>query len=86
MKRPIGHRVTFEPDGQARGVHHHEHVFEAPVGFANEITDSALVVSKCKHARGTRVDPELVLDRNTANLVALAERTVVLHQPLRYEK
>ena len=39
-----------------------------------------------EHAGGTRVNAELVLDRQAAHVVALAERAVGIHQELRHHE
>ena len=43
LERALRNRVAFEAHGQARRVHHHEHVFEPAIGLADQIAERAFV-------------------------------------------
>jgi hypothetical protein len=76
LERPLRQPDALEPHGEARRVHHDEHVFEAAILLADELAHGAAVLSVGEHAGGARVNTELVLDRQAAHVVALAERAV----------
>ncbi len=63
-------------DIDARVVHHREHRHEPAVLRADQFADAFAFVAIGHHAGGRGVDAELVFDADTANIVALAERTV----------
>ena len=62
LESAFRNRIALDADGKARGVHHDEHVFEAAIGSTDEVAHRAARVSKGKHARGTRMNPQLVFD------------------------
>ena len=82
LERALAHGVAFEPDRQARGIHHDEHVFQAAIRLAHQVTFRAVLIAEGQHAGGARVDSELVLDRHAADFVAGAERAILVHQHL----
>ena len=69
---PLGDREPLEPDAEAGVVHHGEHVFEAAVLLAHQISDGpAFAIGH--DAGGAAVDAELVFQRNGAQVVGRAE-------------
>ena len=87
LVRAVGERDALNADRKARRVHHHEHVLEAAVGFADEIADRAFAAFADAHrARRVAVDAQLVLDAGADHLVGLAERAVVVHDELRHDE
>ena len=82
----ISHSIAFETHRQTRRIHHHEHVFETTIGLTDEITDRALLLAIGHHTSWARMDTELVFDRNTLHIVALADRPVGVHQKLRHDE
>ena len=66
----VGHGLLISALGQthalhahivAGGVHHDEHVFEAAIFFAHQITQSATSVAVLQNRRGRGFDAQLVL-------------------------
>ena len=82
----FGNTHTLETDGEAREVHHDEHVFETAIFLTNHIADGAAMVTVGKHRRRARIDAHLVLDRHTVHVVACAQRAVRIHQHLGHDK
>ena len=87
----IAHGDALHADLEAGGVHHDEHVFEAAVLLADEVTDGAradfaLAVAEQQHAGRARLDAELVLDRRAVDIVALSERAVRPEHDLRHDE
>jgi hypothetical protein len=65
-------RHALQPDREARVVHHREHVLEAAILLADQVAGGAALVAVGHHAGRAGVDAELVLDRDAAQVVALA--------------
>ena len=87
LVRAVGDREALHADGEARGVHHHEHVLQAAVRLADEVADRAFaVLAVVERARRVRVDAELVLDPRALHVVALAQRAVGVHQHLGHDE
>ena len=47
--RALGDAHALHADAEAREVHHHEHVLEAAILLADDVTDGTAVVAECKH-------------------------------------
>src|SRR3569833_1121868 len=54
--------ISFQSNGESRGVHHDEHVFEAAIGLTYQVADGAVFLAVGEHAGGARVNSEFVLD------------------------
>ena len=67
---PLGDADALDPDGEAGGVHHHEHMGQALIGLADQFGGRALIGH---HAGGRGVDAQLVLDPDGAEGVSGAE-------------
>ena len=71
--RPLGYADALDPDGEAGGVHHDEHVGQALIGLTDQFGRRAFE----GHDAGRRgMDAELVLDAYGAEAVALAQGSV----------
>src|SRR6516225_10393715 len=66
----LGDCHTLQPDIEAGGVHHCEHVFEAAILLADTPADGALVLAISKNASRRSMDAELVLQAQRADIVA----------------
>ena len=86
LVRTLGDPDTLHADREAGQVHHDEHVLEAAVLLADEVTDRAALVAIGEHRRRARVDAELVLDRHAVDVVARAQRAVVVDQELGHDE
>ncbi|MNJ30555.1 hypothetical protein D3C77_251550 [compost metagenome] len=75
----FGDADALDADGQAGGVHHHEHMGQPLVRLADQFGAGALVAHD---AGGRGVDAQLVLDADRAEGVALAQRAVSVHREL----
>jgi hypothetical protein len=53
---------------------------------ADEVADGTFALAVGHHARGARVDAELVLERNAFHVVRLARRSVIPRKPLRHDE
>ena len=82
----IGEADALHANAEAGEVHHHEHVLEAAILFADEVTDRAAVIAEGENRRGARVDAELVLERHAAHVVARAEAAVGVHEELGHDE
>jgi hypothetical protein len=83
----LGDREPLDADPEPGVVHHREHAAHAGVRLADEVADRTLaLLAVGHHARRGRVDAELVLERDAGDVVALAERTVVVHEELRHDE
>lgn len=68
----FGDADTLDADGEARRVHHHEHMGEATVRLTDQF---GTVAPSTAHDAGRRgVDAQLVLDADRAEGVAVAQR------------
>src|SRR3984957_15715734 len=76
----------FDAHRVARGVHHDEHVFQAAIFLADELRERAAVLTESQHASRTRVNAELVLDRQTMHVVACTEGAVGIDKKLWHQK
>ncbi len=74
---PLGNADALDADGEAGGVHHHEHMGQALVGLADQFGGRALIGHD---AGGGGVDAQLVLDPDGTETVARAQRAVVVQQ------
>ena len=79
----FGKANTLYTHLEAGCVHHHKHVLQALVFFANQIADCtlahlALVVAKQQHCGWGGFDAQLVFDGRAIHIVALAQRTIVV--------
>ncbi len=82
----LGDAHAFHPDGEACEVHHDEHVLEAAILLAHEISNGATLVTIRQHGRGARVNAELVLERDAVDVVARAEAAVGVDQEFRHDE
>jgi hypothetical protein len=80
------HRDALESDGEPRLVHHGEHAGHAAVFLADEIADGAAAVAIDHDAGRRAVDPQLVLDRMAAHVVAGTEGAVRFHHEFRHQE
>ena len=71
---------------EPRVVHHREHAGHAVILFADQIADRAVVFAIGHDAGRAAVDAQLVLERDRPQIVARAERAVVVDQHLGYEE
>jgi hypothetical protein len=86
LVRALGDAHAFEPDRVACQVHHDEHVLEAAVLLADEVARGTALVAVREHARGARVDAELVLERDDVHVVARPERAVLVDEELGHDE
>ena len=77
---------ALQADGEARGVHHDEHVGEAFVLLTHQIADRAFLLAVDQHRGGAGVDAELVLDRSALHVVPLAQAAVGIDQELGHDE
>ena len=80
------YRQTFDAHAQACVVHHGEHIVQALVGLANQITDRAALISEAHHGGGAAVDAQLVLQRYATHVVACAQATVCIDQEFGHDE
>ncbi len=83
LVRTLGHGHALHADGEARGVHHHEHVFEAAIFLADAPADRAgadlaLVLAVEQDAGRAGGDTKLVFERGAPDVVAPARAAVPL--------
>ena len=83
---PLGDGHPLQADAQAGVVHHREHGPHPAVLLADEEPHRAVVVAVGHHAGGTGMDPQLVLDRHAAHVVAGAGRPVGGRQVLGHQE
>src|SRR6185437_14132581 len=69
----LRNRVALETHGETRRVHHDEHVLEPAIRLADQIADRPLLLAECHDTRRARMNAELVLDRDAADIVAFPE-------------
>ena len=86
LKGAIRDSDPFQPDRHARVVHHREHQIEAAILFADQKADGTSVVAERHHRRRARIDAQLVLDGDAAEIVARPEPAVLLRQELRHQE
>ena len=89
---PVGDRDALHANREPGGIHHDEHVFQAPVLLADQETHSARstahdvlcrrTVTELQHRRRRRLDPQLVLDADAVHVVALADGAVLADHEL----
>jgi hypothetical protein len=70
----LRNRQALQADGEARRVHHDEHVLEAFVFLADQGADRAAVVAVDHDAGRAGMDAQLVFDRHAMDVVALDPR------------
>ena len=83
---PFGDGQAFDPDSQARGVHHGEHTAHALVFFAQQIADCALVVAKAHDRRGRGMDTQFFFQIDAAKVVTLAQVSVGVDEKFRHHE
>ena len=86
LVRPLGNRNALHAHGVARRIHHDEHVLEAPVFLAHQVTHGATMVSILQHGGRAGLDAQLVLDAHAMHIVTRARRAVGLHHELGHHK
>ena len=79
----LGDADALDAHTEACVVHHREHAAHALMLLAEEVTDRAAVVAVLHDTRRTAMNAELVLDAHAGEVVALAERAVVVDEKLR---
>ena len=82
----LGDRHAFAANRVTRGIHHRKHVHETLIGLTHQITDRTAVVAIGHHRRRAAVDAELVLNGHTTQIVARAERAIIIDQELRHRE
>ena len=83
----VGDADALDADAEAGDVHHREHAGEAAILLADQPADRSLALAAIDHGAGGRaVQAELLLDAGTDDVVAVAERAVVVDAPLRHQK
>ena len=83
LERALGDRHALQANGEARRVHHDEHVFEAAVLLADQVAERLVI----HHDRGRAgMDAELVLDRGALGAVALARLALGARDELRHDE
>jgi hypothetical protein len=86
LEGALADRIPLAPHRQARAVHHDEHVSEAAPRLPHEVGDGPVPFTEGEYAGGTRVDAELVFDRQAAHLVALPEGAIGADHELRHDE
>src|SRR5262249_54041289 len=76
----------FDPDLEARQIHHREHVLETAVFLADQVTYGTVLVAVGHDAGRTAMDTELVLDGYAPDVVAYARAAVRVDQMLGHGK
>ena len=66
----VGHCNALHAHGIAGGVHHDEHVLQATVFLAHQVTHSTAVVAILQHGSGAGLDAHLVFDAHAMHIVA----------------
>src|SRR5579859_7914708 len=66
----LRHANAFDAHRKSRRIHHDEHVFEPAVLFTDQLANGTAILAISEHAGGTRMDAELMLDRDAAHVVA----------------
>ena len=69
-----------------RGIHHDEHVFQAPVFLAHQVAHSATMVAKLQHCSGTGLDTHLVLNAHAVNIVSVTKGAIRLNHEFGADK
>ena len=82
----LGQAQPLVTDGQAGIVHHGEHAAHALILLAEEKAHRTVVVTVGHDAGGARLDAQLVLQRDAAQIVAAAEAAVVARQELGHQE
>ena len=77
---------TLNADTEPRGVHHHEHCRETTVFFPDEIADGTALFAELHNACRARHDAELMLDPSADDIVAFAQRAIIVDEEFRDEK
>ena len=86
LRGALGDADTLYADTEPRRVHHHEHRRETAVFFPDEIADGAALLAELHHAGRARHDAELMLDPGADDVVAFAQRAIVVDEEFRDEK
>ena len=86
LKRAFGDRHTLHADMDPGVVHHREHAGEAPVFLADEPARGAARLAIGHDAGRAAVNPEFLLDADAFDVVAFAERTVLVDQEFRHQE
>jgi len=76
LVRTLGNGQALDTDRKPGIVQHGEHVTHALVGLADRIADRPTGIAVGHDARRAGVNPELVLDRHTTQVVAGSQRPV----------
>src|SRR5205085_7367007 len=82
----LGEADALEPHREARLIHHDEHVLEAAILLADEVTGRAAVIAVGEHRGRARMNTELMLERHTVHVVARAQRAVCIDHKLRHDE
>ncbi len=86
LVRVLGQADALDAHAEARCIHHDEHVFEATVFFADQRADGPAVVAELQHGRWAGLDAQLVFDRDAGNVVARAQRAIVVDHELGHDE
>ena len=83
---PLGSANALQPDLQPSLVHHREHTGQALIFLTDQIADSTALVPVGHDTGRTAVDAQFVLGRDRIDVVALAQRSISIHQVLRHQE
>ena len=79
----LRHTDALQTHIQAGMVHHREHVGQALVGFADQITDGAFIFAEGHDGGCAAVDAHLVFDRGAEQVVACTQAAIGIDQIFR---
>eukprot|EP01022_Parablepharisma_sp_SALTPOND_P004193 TRINITY_DN118_c0_g1_i10.p1 TRINITY_DN118_c0_g1~~TRINITY_DN118_c0_g1_i10.p1 ORF type:complete len:1227 (-),score=392.65 TRINITY_DN118_c0_g1_i10:741-4421(-) len=82
----FGDRQALNAHGEARRVHHDEHVFQATVFLADQGANGTAMVAELQHRGRAGLDTQLVLDGHALHVVACAQRTIGIDQELGHDE
>ncbi len=74
----LGDGETLDADGHAGVVHHGEHAFHTLIFRPHQGADGAPLRAIDHHRRGARVDTELMLERDAAQIVGRPQAAIVI--------
>ena len=93
---PVRNRNALNTHGKTGGVHHDEHVLQAPVLLAHQVTHctgtslirhtASQTIAVLQHRSGAGFDAQLVLDADALHIVARAQAAVGIHQHFWHHK
>ena len=72
----LGDRDALQPDIEPRRIHHQEHVFDAAAFLADQRADRAAIVAIGQNASRARMNSQLFLELQAADVVARADSAI----------